>query len=56
MSRPTLFSHKRLLQLDDELKQQIDDFRFARRFKTEADAIRELIRLGLEAAKGGKKN
>jgi hypothetical protein len=41
--------HKRLLQLDDALKAQIEDFRYRERFPTEAAAIRELIARGLKA-------
>ena len=36
--------------LEPELLKQIDDFRFKNRFATRAEAIRELIRLGLKAA------
>lgn len=49
MPKPETLPHKRLLQLDDELKQAIADFRFRERFPTEAAAIRELLRRGLKA-------
>ena len=47
MPKETTLPHKRLLQLDDALKQRIDDFRYRERFPTEAAAIRELIARGL---------
>ena len=36
---------------DNELFQQIEDFRFERRFQTRSEATVELIRLGLESLK-----
>jgi plasmid stability protein len=50
MPREVLYPHKRLLQLDDELKQAVADYRFAHRHATEAEAIRELLRIGLKHA------
>lgn len=47
MPKPETLPHKRLLQLDSAMKKAIEDFRFRERFKTEAEAIRELIRRGL---------
>lgn len=52
MPKPETLPHKRLLQLDDELKKAIADFRYRERFPTEAAAIRELIRRGLKAKRG----
>jgi len=49
MAKPTTLPHKRLLQLDDELKEAINDFRYRERIPSEAEAIRELIRRGLAA-------
>ena len=37
------------VSVDNELFQQIEDFRFARRYQTRSEATVELIRLGLEA-------
>jgi len=37
--------------VDNELFQQIEDFRFERRFQTRSEATVELIRLGLESLK-----
>jgi Arc/MetJ-type ribon-helix-helix transcriptional regulator len=34
-----------------ELAKAVEDYRFANRFKTESDAIRRLIELGLKVAK-----
>ena len=45
------FQNRQILQLDDDMKQRISDFRFSERFPTEAAAIRELIVRGLTASK-----
>ena len=37
------------VSVDHELFQQIEDFRFSRRFQTRSEATVELIRLGLAA-------
>lgn len=37
------------VSVDNELFQQIEDFRFEHRFQTRSEATVELIRLGLEA-------
>ena len=39
------------VSVDNELFQQIEDFRFERRFQTRAEATVELLRLGLESLK-----
>ena len=39
------------VSVDNELFQQIEDFRFEHRFQTRSEATVELIRLGLEALK-----
>ena len=39
------------VSLPPELVEAVDEYRFANRFKTESEAIRRLIELGLEAAK-----
>ncbi|WP_300845497.1 hypothetical protein [uncultured Acetatifactor sp.] len=39
------------VSVDNELFQQIEDFRFERRFQTRSEATVELIRLGLEQLK-----
>lgn len=36
------------ISVDEELFQQIEDFRFGRRFQTRSEATVELIRLGLK--------
>ena len=38
-----------MISVDDELKQQIEDYRFSQRFNTMSDATQELIKLGLKA-------
>lgn len=37
------------VSVDDDLFQQIEDFRYSRRFQTRSEATAELIRLGLKA-------
>lgn len=39
------------VSVDNELFQQIEDFRFERRFQTRSEATVELIQLGLESLK-----
>lgn len=39
------------LHITPEMDEQVRSFRFSRHINTEAEAIRELIRLGLEASK-----
>lgn len=46
--------HRYTVSVDDELFQQIEDFRFDHRFQTRSEATTELIRLGLEELKKGK--
>ena len=50
MARSEQFPISKLVRLDKALAKSIIEFRFRQRFKTEADAIRELIRRGLEGA------
>jgi Arc/MetJ-type ribon-helix-helix transcriptional regulator len=56
MGRPKTMASRKPVSLPPELAQAVEDFRFANRFKTESDAIRRLIELGLDAAgaKGAK--
>ena len=54
MARSEQFPIFRLVRLNEVLAERINTFRFRERFKTEADAIRELIRRGLEGATGTK--
>ncbi len=46
-----MMATRKPVSLPPELAKAVDDYRFANRFKTESDAIRELIELGLKAAK-----
>ena len=50
LARSEQFPTSQLVRLDEALAERINAFRFRERFKTEADAIRELIRRGLEGA------
>ena len=56
MARPKEFPVEKLVRLKEGMADEINSFRFRQQFKTEADAIRELIRLGLEAAKSKEKS
>lgn len=40
---------RKIFSLPESLSQQIDDFRFANRLKTESEAIRRLVEAGLSA-------
>ena len=40
-----------MISVSDEMFQEIEDFRFGRRFQTRSEATGELIRLGLESLK-----
>jgi Arc/MetJ-type ribon-helix-helix transcriptional regulator len=51
MGRPKTMATRKPVSLPPELAKAVEDYRFANRFKTESDAIRELIELGLKAAK-----
>lgn len=44
------------VSVDNELFQQIEDFRFEHRYQTRSEATVELIRLGLESLKEEQKN
>ena len=43
------------VSVDDEMFQQIEDFRFENRYQTRSDATVELIRLGLQVIENQKK-
>lgn len=44
------------VSVDNDLFQQIEDFRFEHRFQTRSEATVELIRLGLESLKTEQKD
>lgn len=44
------------VSVDKEMFQQIEDFRFEKRFQTRSEATAELIRLGLAALKSEKES
>ncbi|WP_168220227.1 hypothetical protein [Azospirillum thermophilum] len=46
---------RKALLIPAELAQRVDDYRFEKRFRTDAEALRKLIEAGLkmEAAKAG---
>jgi Arc/MetJ-type ribon-helix-helix transcriptional regulator len=49
MPRPKTGDTRKMVTLPAELAQAIEEYRFANRFKTEAEAIRRLIEAGLQA-------
>lgn len=55
MATETLYPVKKLVNLTDEQASAIADFRFSKRLHSENEAIRQLIELGLEAAKQRQK-
>src|SRR3979409_49517 len=50
MGRPLEFPVKKLIAITSEVAKAIEDYRFANRIKTEAEAMRRLIELGLGKA------
>lgn len=51
MSKPVAYPIKKLIGLTEGQVQQIADFRFDHRIASESEAIRQLIEIGLKAAK-----
>jgi metal-responsive CopG/Arc/MetJ family transcriptional regulator len=45
---------RKLITLPHDLLREVDDYRFANRINTESETLRQLVRLGLDAAKGSK--
>ena len=50
MPRPRQFTEARLLRITPELVAAVEEYRFANRIKTESEAIRQLLELGLKSA------
>lgn len=55
MARPEAYPVKKLVGLTAELAEKISEFRFDERIKSENEAIRRLIEVGLEAIKKKKR-
>jgi hypothetical protein len=55
MAREKLMSSRKIVSLPSGLGDQIENYWFENRMNTEAEAVRRLIVLGLEAAKTGSK-
>ena len=51
MARPKTGDTRKMVTLTAALAEAVEDYRFANRLKTEAEAIRQLIELGLKAAR-----
>lgn len=43
-------STRKIITFDDDLLRRVEDFRFQERIRSEAEAVRKLIELGLSAA------
>ncbi len=54
MARPPVLTVKKLIAMPPALAAAIEDWRFANRIGSEAEAIRRLIQMGLEAAAKGQ--
>ena len=48
----TMHKYRYTISVDPKVFQQIEDYRFEKRFQTRAEATAELIRRGLEVSKG----
>lgn len=55
MATDAIYPVKKLVYLTEEQAEMISDFRFSKRLQSENEAIRQLIALGLEAAKTRQK-
>lgn len=51
MARPKIMATRKIVSLSPQLAQAVEDFRFENRIGSEAEALRRLIELGLEASK-----
>jgi len=51
MPKPAVLTVKKLISLDPAMVQEVENFRFGNRIKTEAEAIRQLIEIGLKASR-----
>lgn len=50
MAKPKIMARQRPLSLPADMVKAVDDYRFGNRIASESEAIRQLIRKGLEAA------
>jgi hypothetical protein len=50
MAPPMLYPVKKLIAITPEMARAIEDYRFANRLKSEAEALRQLLELGLRSA------
>jgi hypothetical protein len=50
MARPKSMDTRKMFSLPADLAAAVEDYRFAARIKTESEAIRRLLRIGLEAS------
>ena len=54
MARPKIGDTRKMVTVTAALAAAIEDYRFANRLKTEAEAIRRLVELGLKTAGASK--
>ena len=55
MAKQPVFTAKKLIALDPKMVREIESYRFNERIKSESQAIRRLIELGLEASSPPKR-
>lgn len=53
--RPKLADTRKIFSLPADMAQAVEDYRFANRFKSEAEALRRLIELGLDQVRPASK-
>jgi hypothetical protein len=51
MPKQAILTTKKLIALDPAMVEEIENFRFGNRIKTEAEAIRQLLDIGLKASR-----
>lgn len=56
MAKAPVLTVKKLIAMSPDMVAAIDDYRFAERIGSEAEAIRRLIELGLQASKAEPKS
>ncbi|MFP5513355.1 MAG: hypothetical protein ACLGJC_09765 [Alphaproteobacteria bacterium] len=53
MAKPRTMYGRKMVSLPEGMCREVDEYRFAHRFKNEADALRSLIAAGLRLMKSG---
>lgn len=53
--KPTQFTEQKIALVTPEMAKEIDEYRWANRLKSESEALRQILALGLAAVRNGKK-